>query len=81
MYNQVNLLPITGIGAVGSGVAAYSMGGPWFWVFAALAVFTMIGAFGALVRTLPAMRMLHREPKKFAPEGRPERSGGSHRFR
>jgi hypothetical protein len=81
MYNQVSVLPVTGFGTAATGVAAYTNGGPWVWVFAALAVFTLIGAFGALVRTLPAMRVLHREPKRFAPDAPPERPSESRRFR
>ncbi|HWV36465.1 MAG TPA: hypothetical protein VNZ55_12585 [Thermomicrobiales bacterium] len=80
MYNQVNMLPVTGVGTAASGAAAYSSGGLWFWVFVALAVFTLIGAVGAFVRTMPAIDFLHRDPKSLAPDHRPERPRPS-RFR
>ena len=66
------MLPVAGVGAVASGGAAYAFDGFWFWVFAAIAAFTLVGAVGAFVRTMPAMRFLHREPKQLAPNGRPE---------
>ncbi len=72
MYTQVSVLPVSGVGALASGGAAYAFGGLWFWVFAAIAAFTLVGAVGAIVRTMPAMRFLHREPKQLAPNGRPE---------
>lgn len=72
MYNQVNVLPVTGFGSAASGAAAYANGGLWFWVFAALAVFTLIGALGAFMRTIPVTGLLHREPKQLAPNRRPE---------
>lgn len=72
MYNQVSGLPIAGVGALASGGAAYAFGGFWFWVFAALAAFTLVCAVAAFVRTMPAMRFLYREPKQLAPNGRPE---------
>jgi hypothetical protein len=73
MYSQVSGLPVTGFGTAASGYAAYTSGGMWFWVFTALALFTMVGAVCALVRTMPAIRILHREPRQFAPDRRPER--------
>lgn len=73
MYNQVSALPVTGFGTLASGGAAYAYGGVWFWVFAAMAVFTLIGAVGAFVRSMPSMRILYREPKQYAPSNRPER--------
>jgi hypothetical protein len=72
MYNQVSVLPVTGFGTAASGAAAYANGGLWFWVFAALALFTLIGAIGASVRTMPVMEFLHREPKRLAPDRRLE---------
>jgi amino acid transporter len=72
MYNQVSMLPVTGVGTAASGAAAYTVGGPWFWVFAALAVFTLIGAIGAFGRTMPALSALYREPKQLAPSARPQ---------
>jgi len=66
------MLPITGVGAVASGGAAYAFGGLWFLVLAAIAAFALVGAGGAFVRTMPAMGFLHREPKQLAPSGRPE---------
>ena len=81
MYSQVSVLPVAGAGTVMSGAAAYTLGGIWFWVFAALAVFTLIGAIGAFVRTAPPMRFLYRAPKQFAPAGRPERRNQARRRR
>lgn len=71
MYNQVGGLPATGVGVLASSGAAYTLGGFW-WVFAALAVFTLVGAVGAFARTVPAMGFLYRRPKQLAPDGRPE---------
>jgi hypothetical protein len=81
MYSQVSALPVAGAGTVMSGAAAYTLGGIWFWVFMAIAVFTLIGAVGAFVRTAPPMRFLYREPKNLAPDSRPEGSKKSRRFR
>ncbi len=72
MLYQVSMLPVTGVGAVASGGAAYAFGGLWFLLFAAIAAFTLVGAGGAFVRTMPAMRFLYCEPKQLAPNGRPE---------
>jgi hypothetical protein len=79
MYSQVSVLPVAGAGTVMSGAAAYTLGGIWFWVFMALAVFTLIGAIGAVVRTAPPMRFLYRAPKQFAPQARPEKTGKTRR--
>lgn len=73
MYNQVSMLPVTGVGAVASGGAAYTIGGLWFLVLTLIAVFTIAGAIGAFGRTVPAMTFLYRAPKQLAPSGRPER--------
>jgi hypothetical protein len=73
MKNQVSMLPMTGVGAAASGGAAYALDGFWFVVFAAIAVFTLLGTVGAFGRTMPAMGFLYREPKQLAPNERPER--------
>ena len=72
MYNQVSGLPAAGVGTALSAGGAYMYGG-WFWVFAVVAAVTLIGAFGAAARTMPAIGLLHREPKQLAPEDRPKR--------
>lgn len=77
MYNQVSMLPVTGVGTTASAGLAVAYGG-WFWVFAAIAVFTLVGAFGAAARTMPAIGLLHREPKQLAPEDRPKQRGLTH---
>jgi hypothetical protein len=81
MYNQVSTLPISGVGTLASGGAAYAYGGMWFWVFAALSLFTLLGAIGAAIRTMPSMRFLYREPKQLAPSSRPQRKDQSDRRR
>ena len=71
MYNQVSGLPAAGVGTALSAGGAYMYGG-WFWVFAVVAAVTLIGAFGAFKRTLPATNLFYREPKQLAPKQRPQ---------
>lgn len=61
----------TGItaGSIVGGAVSFSNG--WqaglYCVFVAIAAFTLIGAFGAMIRTLPALSFLYRTPSKKAP--------------
>ena len=69
MYSKVVMLPVTGGGSAAA-AASVPMGSPLFWVFLSIAAFTIIGTFGAMVRTLPPMTYLQRAPKQLEPKVR-----------
>lgn len=53
---------------------------PWLTLLYVLAMFTVIGAFSAFMRTGPALSFLYREPKQLAPTERPQAPSGARRL-